>query len=159
MRHWDSRGRVIVAFHHVDTSNCGVPSPADQALPDDLDALKAMLLSERLARHAAEAETRYQAALIEKLKLKIAKLQHARFGQSSERRALLEQLELELFELEEDQAQAEMREESAAPQGVTVPSFERRKPSRRPLPEHLPRERVVYPVATVCPCCGGALHK
>jgi transposase len=136
-----------------------VTSPADQALPDDLDALKAMVLSERLARHAAEAETRYQAMLIEKLKLKIAKLQHARFGQSSERRALLEQLELELFELEENQAQAETREETAAPQGVTVQSFERRKPARRPLPENLPRERVVYPVATACPCCGGALHK
>jgi transposase len=27
------------------------------------------------------------------------------------------------------------------------------------LPEHLPRERVVYPVPTACPCCGGTLHK
>jgi transposase len=35
----------------------------------------------------------------------------------------------------------------------------RRKPARRPLPEHLPRERVVYPMPTSCPCCGGALHK
>ena len=34
--------------------------------------------------------------------------------------------------------------------------FER---SRRPLPEHLPLERIVYPSAAACPCCGGVLHK
>ena len=38
-------------------------------------------------------------------------------------------------------------------------AFARRKPARRPLPEHLPRERVVYPAPSACPCCGGALHK
>jgi len=35
-----------------------------------------------------------------------------------------------------------------------VPSFERRKPARRPLPEQLPRERIVYPASATCPCCG-----
>jgi transposase len=127
-------------------------SRADEALPDDVETLKALLLAHR-------AELRHQTLLIEKLKLKIAKLQHERFGQSSERRALLDQLELQLFELEEDQAQAATGEEIAEPQSVTVQSFERRKPARGPLPEHLPRERVVYPVARTCPCCGGALHK
>ena len=39
---------------------------------------------------------------------------------------------------------------------ITVPSFERRRPARRPLPEHLPRERIVYPLPAVCPCCGGS---
>jgi transposase len=86
-------------------------------------------------------------------------LRHEQFGQSSERRALLEQLELQLFELEEDPAETETKEEIAAAPSVTVPSFERRKPARRPLPEHLPRERIVYPVPSACPCCGGALHK
>ena len=38
-------------------------------------------------------------------------------------------------------------------------AFERRRPARRPLPEHLPRERVVYPAPSACPCCGGTLHK
>jgi transposase len=38
---------------------------------------------------------------------------------------------------------------------MTVPSFERRRPARRPLPEHLPRERIVYPAPSACPCCGG----
>jgi transposase len=117
-----------------------VIAPADDPLPDDVETLKAMLLAERTAYRA---ELRDQALRIKQLKHRIAKLQHERFGQSSERRALLAQLELQLFELEEDQAQAETREEIAAPQGVKVQSFERRKPARRPLPEHLPRERIV----------------
>ena len=115
-----------------------------------------MLLAER---EAYRAELREQALRIEQLMQRIAKLQHERFGQSSERRALLEQLELQLFELEEDQAQAETRLEIAGPVGVTVQPFTRRKPARRPLPNHLPRERVVYPVPSACPCCGGSLHK
>src|ERR1700757_678968 len=41
----------------------------------------------------------------------------------------------------------------------TVRSFTRRRPVRGPLPAHLPRERVVIPGPTACPCCGGALSK
>jgi transposase len=33
----------------------------------------------------------------------------------------------------------------AAAASTPGPSFERRRPARRPLPEHLPRERIVYP--------------
>jgi transposase len=36
-----------------------------------------------------------------------------------------------------------------------VQAFERRKPARRPLPDHLPRERVVEPAPSACGCCGG----
>ena len=118
-------------------------------LPDDIATLKAMLLAER-ASHRVE---------IEKLKHTIARLQHLKYGQSAERRALLEQLELQLFELEENQAQTETAQEIAAPQNIAVEAFERRKPARRPLPEHLPRERVIYPAPAACPCCGGTLHK
>jgi transposase len=125
----------------------------DDPLPDDVETLKAMLLAERAARRA---DAREQALLIEKLKHTIAKLRHERFGQSAERGALLMQLELQLFELEEDIAQAETVEQI---EKVTVQPFDRRKPARRPLPEHLPRERVVYPVPQACPCCGGSLHK
>jgi transposase len=121
-----------------------------------VETLKAMLRAERETHRARE---QVQALEIERLKQTIAKLRHARFGQSAERHALLDQLELQLFELEEDQAQAETRAELAAPQSVTVSSFARRKPARRPLPEHLPRERVVYPVPSACPCCGGGLSK
>ena len=77
-------------------------------LPDDVEALKALLLAEREAHRVALRE---QALNIEQLKQTIAKLRHDRFGPSSERRALLGQLELSLFELEEDQAEAETRHE------------------------------------------------
>jgi transposase len=128
-------------------------------LPTDLEAAHALILAQRAALVAAENENKVGALLIEKLKHTIAKLRHEQFGQKAERGLLLDQLELQLFELEEDQAQAETTAQTAAPQSVTVASFDRRKPARRPLPEHLPRERVVYPVPTACPCCGGALHK
>ena len=69
---------------------------ADDSLPDDVTALKAMLRAERAARLAAEAEAKARTLLIEKLKLTIRKLRHEQFGQSSERGALLDQLELQL---------------------------------------------------------------
>jgi transposase len=117
-----------------------VTTPAAEPLPDDVETLKAMLLAERQAHRA---EVRDQALLIEKLEHQIARLRHDRFGQSSERRALLDQLELQLFELKEDQAQAEAATPIDEPPAQTVQAFTRRKPARRPLPDHLPRERVV----------------
>jgi transposase len=135
-------------------------SAADSPLPSDVATLQTMLLNERAARMAAESEAKFRALLIEKLKYTIAKLRHERFGQSAERSGILEQLELSLADLEEDAATAETAAQIAAAQAkVGVRSFERRKPARRPLPEHLPRERIVYPVPAACPCCGGVLHK
>jgi transposase len=132
----------------------------DDSLPTDLASAHALIIAQRAALSAAEAraaaaesEAQHRALLIEKLKYTIRKLQHGQFGQSAERGALLEQLELQLADLEEDAAQAEV---AAASQTVTVQSFERRKPARRPLPDHLPRERIVYAGPAVCPCCGGA---
>src|SRR5947207_7982079 len=91
--------QVMVAWVDDDGTNGDVTAP-DEPLPDDVETLKALLLVHR-------AELRNQALLIEKLRHRIAKLQHERYGQSSERRALLDQLELQLFELEENEAQAE----------------------------------------------------
>src|ERR1700747_3308214 len=45
--------------------------------------------------------------------------------------------------------------DAAARKKITVQAFERRRPARRALPEHLPRERIVYPAPSACPCCGG----
>ena len=131
----------------------------DDSLPTDLASAHALIMAQRQALSAAESEAQYRALLIEKLKYTIRKLQHERFGQSTERGTLLDQLELQLADLEEDAAQAEAAKRLAATavasEKVTVPSFERRKPARRPLPEHLPRERIVYPMPATCPCCGG----
>jgi transposase len=133
------------------------------SLPNDIETLKAMVIAAHAARLNAEAEARARALLIEQMKFTIAKLRHERFGQSSERGAILEQLELALAEMEEDASEAEaaaqMAAAAAASKNIKVQGFERRRPARRPLPEHLPRERVVYPSPSACPCCGGALHK
>ena len=145
-------------------------SPGD-LLPTDLAAAHALIIAQREAlivaeakAQNAEAEARHRALLIEKMKFTIAKLRHEKFGQSSERGALLEQLELGLADMEEDASEAEARAQMAAAAAahaeVQVQGFERRKPARRPVPEHLPRERIVYPAPSACPCCGGAtLHK
>ena len=129
----------------------------DDSLPTDLTSAHALIIAQRQALNAAQSEAQHRALLIEKLKFTIRKLRHERFGQSSERGALLDQLELQLADLEEDTAQAETaaRMAAATAEKITVPSFERHKPARRPLPEHLPRERIVYPAPAVCPCCGG----
>ena len=130
----------------------------DDSLPTDLASAHALIIAQRQALSAAQArvaaaesEAKFRALLIEKLNYTIKKLRHEQFGQSSERGALLDQLELELADLKADAAQAEA---AAAAEKITVPSFERRKPARRPLPAHLPRERIVYPAPSVCPCCG-----
>jgi transposase len=137
----------------------------DDSLPTDLASAHALIIAQRQAlsaaeqrASAAESEAQYRALLIEKLKFTIRKLRHERFGQSSERGTLLDQLELQLADLEADAAQAQVGAQmiaAAASDKMMVPSFERRLPARRPLPEHLPRQRIVYPAPSVCPCCGG----
>ena len=143
------------------------------SLPDDIATLKALVLAGQAALTEAtaaqlaaeakarnlEAEVRARALLIEQMKFTIAKLKHEQYGPSSERASVLEQLELELADLEEDAAEAEaaaqMAAERAKTERIDVRPFERRRPARRPLPEHLPRERIVHPAPASCPCCGG----
>ena len=150
--------------------------PSVDTLPDDAESLKRLVLAreqelavarEQAATAAAEAAAlRAKAAgdqaLIAHLKLQIEKLRRERFGQRSERSArLLDQLELQLEELEasatEDELAAEKAASDAAQAAKTtrVAAFTRRRPARKPFPEHLPRERVIVPGLTACPCCGG----
>ena len=67
---------------------------------------------------------------------------------------LLDQLELALDELTASATEDELAAEKAAAGTTEVKGFVRRKPSRNPSPEHLPRERVVVPAPTSCACCG-----
>jgi transposase len=124
----------------------------------ELDALKAALSVEREARQQAEARAASAEAMVAYYKLQIAKLRREQYGQSSERgRKLLDQLELQFEEVAASAAEDEI---TAAPVGsTTVHPFPRRKPVRAPFPAHLPRERVVIPGPSACPCCGGRLAK
>jgi transposase len=137
-----------------------VPNNAE-ALPSDLAAAHAMIIAERAARLAAEAErdqSRSSAssaeAFIAHLKLEIEKLKRALYGVSSERKQrLIDQLELQLEDAEAAATEDELAAERAA-RAAELKSFERRRPARKPFPEHLPRERVVIPAPSACQCCG-----
>jgi transposase len=131
------------------------------SLPDDLDALKAALIAtraevaaEKARAVAAAAELAQSRALIAHLNLEIEKLRRAIYGPRSERAArLLDQLELQLEEAEADATEDELAAEHTKP-STTVRSFARKRPTRKPFPEHLPRERVVIPAPATCPRCG-----
>ncbi|WP_062344007.1 IS66 family transposase [Novosphingobium sp. CCH12-A3] len=133
-------------------------------LPDDVEALKALLSA--ATRRADEAEAKLAnaharesatEAVIAHLKLQIAKLRREQFGASAERtRRLLEQMELQLEDLEADAAEDDLAAEAAATKATSVTAFERRKPARKPFPDHLPRERVVIPAPCSCPACGSS---
>lgn len=91
------------------------------------------------------------------------KLNRDRYGPRSERTErlldqleLMDQLELTLEELESSATEDELAAEMAATKTAKVSSFTRKRPSRQPFPEHLPRERVVVPGHVACACCGGA---
>ena len=132
-----------------------------EALPDDVEALKAALIVARAEAAAARAQQSDDRALIAHLKLQIEKLNRDRYGPRSERTArLLDQLELTLEELEtaatEDELAAEMAAAKAKNTTTTVASFTRKRPSRLPFPDHLPRERVIVPGPVACNCCGGS---
>ncbi len=126
-------------------------------LPDlsalDQSALKALILAQHEKLISRETE-------IENLKLLILKLRRMQFGRKSEKLGhQIEQLELQLEDLESTQTesvppQTEAQSEAASAQPP------KRKPARRPLPEHLPRETQTHaPEQSACPECGGALRK
>ena len=133
-------------------------------LPDDIDALKAALLAanDRAAQVEAElavakAKSSDDQALIAHQRLQIAKLTRELYGQHSERSVrLLDQMELAFEELESSATEDELAAERAAAKTTNVVAFIRKRPSREPFPEHLPRERVVEPGPSTCQCCGSA---
>src|ERR1700716_3128878 len=141
-----------------------------KAFPNDIEALKAALAAARderiieAARAAyAEAElavARAKAsddqALIAHQHLRIEKLTRQLYGPRSERTSrLLDQIELRFEELESSATEDEIASEMAVAKTTTVAGFTRKRPARKPFPEHLPRERVIVPGPTACLCCGG----
>lgn len=132
---------------------------ADDSLPDDVETLKHLLLGRDAELARARAEASSATALIAHLRLTIEKMRREIYGPRSERTArLLDQLELQLEELETAATEDELAaEQAAASAGDTIPvrPFTRKKPSRKPFPAHLPRERVIVPGPTACLCCGG----
>jgi transposase len=129
--------------------------------PLEIAVLRAALAAAEARAAAAEEElTQARAvvsasdAMIRHLQLQIAKLRREQFGHSAERHArLIEQLEMQLEDLETDLGQGRANTDAAVAK-TTVAAFERRRPARKPFPEHLPRERVVIEAPAACTCCG-----
>ena len=125
-------------------------------LPNDIDVLKVALLQVEAELALARAKASDDAALIAEQKLVIEKLKRELYGPSSERTArILDQMELKFEELESAATEDEIAAERAAAKTRTVTAYQRKRPARKPFPEHLPRERVVVPGPTACDCCGG----
>ena len=131
------------------------------ALPNDAEALKRLVLAREadLARAQADlvrsrAREASAEAVIAHLRLAIEKMRRELYGQRSERGVrLLDQMELQLEELEAAASEDEFAAQRSAA-GTTVQSFARRRPFRKPFPDHLPRERILVPGPSACACCG-----
>jgi transposase len=132
------------------------PLPSD---PAQLRAFAASLQAEygalKQESGTLRAELYAKTLHIEKLKAQLAVLKRARYGRSSEKiEGEIEQMELLIGDLEEGEAESTGRSHAAQPSAPAV-RRERSVPVRRPLPEHLPRERVEHEAACACPSCGG----
>ena len=133
-----------------------MPNITDQ-LPNDVEALKAMIALQQLTLADREAENkRYR----HEIKNKDAAISHLedllrlardkRFGASSERH-IDQPL---LFNEAEDQ---EAKGPTADDDEEVEVSYKRKKgkPKRRPIPDHIPRENITYDRAEDEKTCGG----
>jgi len=124
---------------------------APQNLPEEAADLRALLASREVEIIGFKAELRSRDVLIEKLKHQLAGLRRHRFGATSE---ALDQLELTLEE--EEIARAA---ETPATIEADEPVEEKRRPKRKPLPGHLPRNETVLAPGDACGACGGRLKR
>jgi transposase len=114
------------------------------SLPNDVGALKALLLAER--------------ARADRLAQIIKELQRHRFGRRAETLPV-DQLELGLEDVQQAEAATAAQTEAADPAARSQKTKQRRT-NRGALPAHLPRIEVVVDVqGQACPGCSGALHR
>ena len=137
------------------------------ALPDDPAALQAIIRAQHAQIAGIEASNRAYEALVQALKITIARLKKQRFGASSEKiEREIEQLELALEGLETARAAADPAQAQAPPmdedagddsaaQAMTQPQHRRGKPR---IAEDAPRETILLDPGERCPECGGVLR-
>ncbi|WFU06800.1 IS66 family transposase (plasmid) [Rhizobium sp. CB3171] len=124
-------------------------------LPDDVAALKAMLIAAQAREADKVAQIARKDERIERLEKLVAAFKQAAFGRKSEK-ADPDQFDLALEDLETAMAAIHAEDEADAHAGnrVTKP----RATNRGSLPKHLPRvEEVIEPESLIC-ACGGCLH-
>src|SRR5215211_6351954 len=139
------------------------PRETLSSLPDDAEALRALVLAAFAERDAVASErdaavTERDALLTQNDRLRhlLLKLTRMHFGTKSERLPE-EQLQLGLEALEQAIAKDEAQAEKQDP-GLRKDNAAKRRASRGALPAHLPRiEVTLTPEDTACPCCRAAM--
>ncbi len=131
-------------------------------LPDDPVLLKAMIAEERARRVEMAASVKAYEALVQALKVRIARLRKQKFGRSSEKiEREIEQLDLALEALEvkiaADDASPQLDDDCANDPAPTTRPAPRRRGKPR-ISEDAPRERHVLDPGEACPECGGELR-
>ncbi len=123
-----------------------------QSLPQDIEALRALILATFAERDAAVSERDILLAQNDRLRHLLLKLTRMQFGARSERLPE-DQLELGLEALEQAIAKDEAEAEKQNPE-LRKDNAAKRRASRGALPAHLPRiEVTLMPEDTACPCC------
>jgi hypothetical protein len=114
-----------------------MPTKPPSDLPEDVGGLQGLVV--------------HQALEIEKLKHQLAVLRRQHFGSKSESR---DQFELGIEDMEETAGEATATATTPEGDEARTDAEPRKKPKRRPLPEHLPREDVVHEPESACAECG-----
>jgi transposase len=112
-----------------------LPFMTTRLLPDDVETLQKLVVEQRF--------------LIEKLTLQLAAMKRHRFGARSES---LDQLELLIEDLKTTEAELVTASPEAAADA-------KGQPTRKPLPQHLPREEIVHTPESACAHCGHEMRK
>jgi transposase len=127
-----------------------------QSLPEDIEALRALVLATFVERDAAVSERDTLLAQNDRLRHLLLKLTRMHFGARSERLPE-EQLQLGLEALEQAIAKGDAEAEKQDPE-LRKDNAAKRRASRGALPAHLPRiEVTLAPEDTACPCCQAAM--
>jgi transposase len=143
-------------------------APEADILPEDPAVLQAMILGLRAEIAGMTAANRAYEALVQALKITIAKLKKQRFGASSEKiEREIEQLELALESLETARAAADRMPEADTSEAGDAPAAETAAPAAVPqqrrrgkprIADDAPRETIVLDPGERCPDCGGVLR-
>jgi len=129
------------------------------ALPDDLDALRALVRCLSSERDAAIEECRRVREQNDRLHHLLRQLQRAQFGRRSERLDH-EQMQLALEDIETTIAEQDAQEDKNDTAETTAEAQRKKRCANRgSLPAHLPRIDVTLaPEIAACPCCHGVMH-
>lgn len=129
------------------------------ALPDDLDALRALVSCLSSERDAAIEECRRVREQNDRLHHLLRQLQRAQFGRRSERLDH-EQMQLALEDIETTIAEQDAQEDKKNTAETPADAHSKKRCANRgSLPAHLARIHVTLaPEIAACPCCHGVMH-